>query len=146
MSRVPEPLDTRGVPFDAVAWRERVSARFAQETAGMSPVQVRAFIHQRIAGSRFAAWLDRPPGPAPGPGDVTAPLEPPGAQAFDVIAWKRDTSARFSRDTQGMTGEEVRRYLHDRIASGPFADRLPDEPHARVALTSPTGPTTAPSR
>jgi len=38
-------------------------------------------------------------------------IQPEIIPGFDVLKWKQETQERIYRETEGMTGEEVRDYL-----------------------------------
>lgn len=53
--------------FDCVDMKRRIQERIYEETRGMTPEQRLAHLHKRIAGSRFASFLERPAKTSPKP-------------------------------------------------------------------------------
>lgn len=45
-------------------------------------------------------------------------------KGFDALAFKAQAQERLCRETEGMSPEEEARWLHGRVASGPFKELL----------------------
>ncbi len=43
-------------------------------------------------------------------------------KTFDCLAFKDRVQQEIYEATKGMSREEVRQYLHDRVTTGPFAE------------------------
>ena len=46
--------------FDCIEMKRRIQAKIYKDTKGMTRVEAREYMRQRIANSRFADFLDRP--------------------------------------------------------------------------------------
>ena len=46
--------------FDCVEMKRKIQEQIYEETKAMSRTEFREYIHNRIANSRFASFLDRP--------------------------------------------------------------------------------------
>ena len=46
--------------FDCIEMKRRIQEKIYEDTKGMTRVEAREYMRQRIANSRFADFLDRP--------------------------------------------------------------------------------------
>ena len=53
--------------FDCVDMKRRIQEQIYEKTRGMTLEQRMAYLHNRIAGSRFASFLQRPAKTSPEP-------------------------------------------------------------------------------
>jgi hypothetical protein len=53
-------MNRKNKSFDCVEMKRKIQEQIYEETKGMSRMEFREYIHNRIANSRFASFLDRP--------------------------------------------------------------------------------------
>ena len=52
--------------FDCIEMKRRIQEKIYEDTKGMTRVEAREYMRQRIANSQFASFLDRPASGTPG--------------------------------------------------------------------------------